>query len=224
MTAKVIDAERTELDSRLREVYGDQYEVIKNNRVDRDPRVDELLVAEAIRKCCVLFQFAVQCWCGFLTRYNNFNGGRIMFDPLDLRNLWTPDFDTSEVHTALAAYEAEQQRFRELYGDRGEAMFSAELRRRGEVKKRKWLNCLIYGIGHYPYDATARVTDTERMELDMRLREVYGDQYETIKNNRVECDPRVAELLVSEAIRKGSCEELPDELIAMYHERVGDAV
>lgn len=39
-----------------------------------------------------------------------------MLDPLDLRNLWTPDFDTPEVCARRVAREAEQQWFKLRYG------------------------------------------------------------------------------------------------------------
>lgn len=147
-----------------------------------------------------------------------------MIDSLDLRNLWIPDFDVPEACARRVAREAEQKQFKEKYGERWKDAYFAELKRRDAIEHRKGINCLVYGTGYYPYDGIVRITDKARMELDMRLREVYGDQYEVIKNNRVDRDPRVAELLVAEAIRKGSSEELPDALLKMYHERIGGAV
>lgn len=60
-----------------------------------------------------------------------------MIDSLDLRNLWIPDFDVPEVCARRVAREAEQQQFKEKYGERWKDAYFAELKRRDAIEHRK---------------------------------------------------------------------------------------
>lgn len=71
------------------------------------------------------------------------------------------------------------------------------------------------------YDAPILTPGKFRLDVDRRMHELYGDQYDTLRHHKPK-DSRVGELLIADAIKTGKWEELPDELQPEYHARVGD--
>lgn len=138
---------------------------------------------------------------------------------LSLSCLTTFDFSPEKVDAHLAKMEVVRQSYRDLYGEKWREIYYADREREQDLINRKYINGKIYSTGLVSCCPGDRISDRERDEFDARLRAVYGDQYDEIKANRVDFDPRVAELLIQEALRTGEWEVLPDELQSLYHER-----
>ena len=85
----------------------------------------------------------------------------------------------------------------------------------------KWVHETMY----YGSDIVQEVSSDTRCKfesmLETRCHELYEDKYDEL-NTHGPRDDRVAELLLDDAVRTGKWKELPTELQARYHERVGD--
>lgn len=119
-----------------------------------------------------------------------------------------------------AAWAAREQAYKDKYGDKWQEQMDADYERNQDIERRRWFNTRIYNIGQLRIFPTDRFTPADEADFERRLHEVYGDQYDTLISDRVRRDPRVAELLIQEAIRTGKWDVLPDELQPAYHERV----
>lgn len=140
--------------------------------------------------------------------------------PLRLKNLTRFDFSREKMAAFNAAWAAREQAYKDKYGDKWQEQMDADYERNQDIERRRWFNTRIYNIGQLRIFPTDRFTPADEADFERRLHEVYGDQYDTLISDRVRRDPRVAELLIQEAIRTGKWDVLPDELQPAYHERV----
>ena len=140
--------------------------------------------------------------------------------PLSLKNLTRFDFSREKMAAFNAAWAAREQAYKDKYGDKWQEQMDADYERNQDIERRRWFNTRIYNIGQLRIFPTDRFTPADEADFERRLHEVYGDQYDTLISDRVRRDPRVAELLIQEAIRTGKWDVLPDELQPAYHERV----
>lgn len=137
---------------------------------------------------------------------------------LSLGGLDMSDLSRERVHTIrdrsekrVADYKAKygdkwHERWEEDYGDGSDEDIDASL----------YNGMILYGTragcsNHYMLE-----------QLEVRMRELYGDEYETLENHQP-WDGRVVELLLSEAVRTGKWKRLPKELWSEYHKRAGAA-
>lgn len=86
----------------------------------------------------------------------------------------------------------------------------------------KRVNTCIYRGAYLEVSGIGERASRLRRLMRERPRELYGDRYDELERHPYG-DPRVAELLLQDAIRTGKWKELPDELQSEYHRRVGDA-
>lgn len=145
-------------------------------------------------------------------------------NPLSLENLTMPDFSPERFAEHRARMDAEKREYQAKYGDQWQEKMWDDRDREAEIAHRKGVNERIYYSGRVYYLPGDRFTEEDEKEFDKRLHEVYGDQYDALIHDRERFDPRVAELLIQEAIRTGEWAVLPDALQAEYHKRVGDGV
>lgn len=143
-------------------------------------------------------------------------------NPLSLRNLTRFDFSAEKMAAFNAGWDAMEQSYKDRYGEKWQEMMDADFERRNEIARRQWVNERIYVFGRICMFPSEKHSDRAIAEFDARLREVYGSQYEELVQDRVIRDPRVAELLIQEALHTGEWEVLPDSLQAEYHKRAGD--
>lgn len=150
---------------------------------------------------------------------NNFNPGA-----LSLSGLTDVSVPVADVQAVVRRNEAERARYREKYGS---SWLTVYCRDKGITvdydRQMKLVNMAIY------YGRCGRVSGTgpEIAEfpkrLERRARELYGAEYDTLWSHAVG-DQRVIELLLADAVVTGKWQELPDELQAEYHRRVGGDV
>lgn len=136
-------------------------------------------------------------------------------DDLSLSGLSMPELDTTGLKARFEASMAESEEYMRLYGaKKGWEKYCEDKHIFADHNVlKKDMNEAIY---------EGRIFYERRMEQNLRMMELFGDEYEILKN-RGPRDSRVAELLVEDAVRTGEWKELPDELQVLYHERVGDA-
>ena len=110
-----------------------------------------------------------------------------------------------------------------LYGKR-EAMLRV-LREDGFLpdydSRAKYANECIYA-GSWPSYTDGAGPVGYKEQFERRLRDLYGSRYDELKHHEY-ADPRVADILIEDAIRTGRWKELPDDLQPDYHARVGGA-
>ena len=140
--------------------------------------------------------------------------------PLSLKNLTRFDFSREKMAAFNAAWAAREQAYKDKYGDKWQEQMDADYERDRCIRWRRWVNGRIYTIGQLRIFPTDRFSPEKEAYFEQRLHEVYGDQYDALISHRIRKDPRVAELLIQDAIRTGEWELLPDELHPAYHERV----
>lgn len=141
---------------------------------------------------------------------------------MSLKNLTMFDFSEEKLAAHGAKVEAEIQEYKAKYGEDWEEYWHAANVRKQDIVRRRVLNRKIYDTGRLAESRYDRWPESMQKAFDLRLREVYGDQYDVLVSDRVDRDPRVAELLIQDALRTGEWEALPEELLDAYHKRVGD--
>lgn len=145
-------------------------------------------------------------------------------NPMSLENLAMPDFSSERFAEHRARMDAEKREYQAKYGDQWQEHLRADREKAQQIIVEKSINSRIYATGTPRYMRTDRVLPGEEEIFDARLHELYGDQYDELTTKRERCDPRVAELLLQEALRTGRWEVLPDILQSEYHERAGDGL
>lgn len=131
------------------------------------------------------------------------------------------DFSDEKVAAHGAKIEAEIQTYKDKYGDGWYEHWHGNNVRKQTIIRMRLLNCKIYDTGRLTDSRYECWPESIRAAFDRRLREVYGEQYDTLIVDRVDRDPRVAELLVQDAICTGYWEALPEELAQAYREQIG---
>lgn len=131
-------------------------------------------------------------------------------------------FDTAKMDAFAVQLAAKEQDYKDKYGDQWQAKYLDDAARKYQTSRNKYINGLIYYIGKLTVSFVDDTTPEERAMFDQRLHAVYGEQYDELIENRTAWDPRVGELLIQEAIQTGTWEELPDQLQAEYHKRIGE--
>lgn len=143
---------------------------------------------------------------------------------MSLENLTMFDFSDEAWHAFQARIAARDHEYKDKYGDKWKEKLDEDRQKEQESSHRKYINESIYGLGRLWQDAHYKPTQRELDEFDARLHEVYGDQYDTLVQSRIDLDPRVAELLIQDALRTGRGDELPDMLQDEYNRRKGNAL
>ena len=121
--------------------------------------------------------------------------GRKSLSELSLDSLAGVSMDAERIRRSAREDECEVEKYKRRYGA-------------------DWFE--VYRRDKNPVGARTRARMAERE------RELYGDRYDEFRGH-LDGDTRVAELLLRDAIRTGKWKELPDELQAEYHERVGSS-
>lgn len=142
-------------------------------------------------------------------------------EELSLENLTPSDLSPSLLKWTMARQNSCKLSYYEKYGrEEGDRRFCMDAIERNRSTIRRSVNTRIYFTGEVNDPFNPEATRAEEEEFEARLREVYGDQYDELVLHRVKRDPRVAELLIQEAMRTGVWEELPKELQPEYRKRV----
>ena len=139
---------------------------------------------------------------------------------LPLENLTMMEVSTEEIRAALTAVQARRESYHTVYGyEEGERRYRADTKREQDIDFEKDTNVALYEMGRISFTTSALIPDYVHEMFDQRRHELYGEQYDEIVSHPVMKDPRVAELLLQEALRTGEWFVLPDELVSVYGER-----
>lgn len=146
---------------------------------------------------------------------------------MSLKNLTMFDFSDEKFAAYGAKVEAEIQEYKAKYGEDWYEHWSMDNARKREIKQaadmKLFVNGRMYDYGCLQCSRHERFPQSFHDAFDQRAHEVYGDEYDELCANPVQRNPRVAELLIQDALRTGDWQSLPEELIPIYHERVGGA-
>lgn len=142
-----------------------------------------------------------------------------------LENLTQPGLSPDQIQAAFTEFDALEQSYKNKYGpEEGERQFYAALDKDNERLIRKDINERIYCTGQVTDFFNRTTSPADKRRFKARRRELYGAMYDTLMRERVMYDPRVAELLIQDAIKTGAWDELPDDLQPVYWARVGGGV
>lgn len=83
----------------------------------------------------------------------------------------------------------------------------------------KDVNLAVY-CGAAPMSTNRKLFLAFEKRYEARMRELYGDRYEELKNHR-RGDSRVVEILLQDALKTGKWKELPNQLHEEYKKRAG---
>lgn len=141
---------------------------------------------------------------------------RLLKENLSLGGLTMPDLSREAVHAIRDESEKEIAEYRVKYGDGWYKQWREDQGDgSGGDMDANLLNAMIL------YGTNAGCCHPHEFEqLELRMRELYGDAYEVLKDHE-SWDARVVELLLSEAVRTGKWKRLPKELWPEYRKRVG---
>lgn len=132
-------------------------------------------------------------------------------------------FPPERIIAALDHVRSVRQAYRDKYGvEEGDRRYS-EMRTEENMRLiRKDINERIYCTGKARDFFNPIPSELDEQRFEARLREVYGDRYDYFTRERVMYDPRVAELLIADAMKTGAWYELPDDLQEVYWQRIKD--
>lgn len=141
---------------------------------------------------------------------------------LDLSGLTSFPITQEACDAAHEKVEAEIASFKAKYGDGWykawfEHCCGLDL---GYDRAMKLMNEAAYYSGYISISGDCSVIRRETEKFDKRLHDLYGDRYDELIRTHEHCDPRVGELLITEALHTGRWKELPDELQGEYKRRV----
>lgn len=142
---------------------------------------------------------------------------------LSLKNLTLFVFTPEAVHAAQDAVKNAKQQFQDVYGEEeGEKKFYEAVAKADHIAIMKRVNTRIYRSGRFTDMPGQHIPAVMQARFDKRLKEVYGEQYDALMRSRTYNDPRVAELLIQDALRTGNWQMLPDMLLDEYRRRSED--
>lgn len=141
-------------------------------------------------------------------------------DELSLKNLTPFQITPEMVKASMQAVEDQKAAYIAKYGkEEGEKRYFEDWIKNNEIEIEKSTNTRMYTMGRVSFSMFARIPQYAINEFDKRCRELYGDRYDEIVNDPIPNDPRIAELLIQEALQTGRWEVLPDELVDEYWKR-----
>ena len=141
-------------------------------------------------------------------------------DELSLKNLTPFPITPEMVKASLKAVQDQKAAYIAKYGkEEGERRYYADIEHNDDIELDKTINTNMYHMGRMSFSMSTHIPKYILDMFDDRRREVYGVQYDEIINSPIPNDPRIAELLIQEAIQTGNWEVLPDELIDEYRKR-----
>lgn len=142
-------------------------------------------------------------------------------NPYSLKNLLPYGPSPEMIREAMAELEAAKQVYRDKYGDEeGERRYYADQDEADRKVVRRSINERIYAFGTNSEFLNTFPCDSVKKNYDDRFRALCGDQYDEIAVYRTEEDPRIAELMIQEALQTGVWDELPRSLQPEYWRRV----
>lgn len=142
-------------------------------------------------------------------------------NPYSLKNLDSYISSQEMIRKAMAKVETAKQAYRDKYGaEEGERRYRADRADASRKAIRRMVNERIYLFGANSEFLNRFSCDASRKRYEDRFRALCGDQYDEIAAYRTEEDPRVAELMIQEALQTGVWDELPDVLQVEYWKRV----
>lgn len=149
-------------------------------------------------------------------------GRKVSDDELGLSRIPFPEFDKEAMARAMAETDARTAEYKTKYGDdwlkHYASDIAAENDERHRISNARLMNGAIYDGTWLRVSSDYRATMELRAKQDARMHELYGDRYDELREHGPD-DPRVAELLLEEALRTGDWKVLPEELHEEYHKR-----
>lgn len=133
-------------------------------------------------------------------------------------------FDKCRMNAILAEQKTEQLEFQKKYGDVWKTYWLDDALHRHDADYdvfMKIVNTAIYYGERVRISGINRIAEKQRLRAEERMREVYGSEYEELKQHD-SGDVRVVSLLLQDALRTKRWKELPDCLHDSYHRLVGD--
>lgn len=145
--------------------------------------------------------------------------GRLRESDLSLKGLDMPTGMRELGRAVRESTEKEIAEYKARYGDRWFEHWDEDRGDAGDWDPDMYLfNCMIL------YGTVAGCSNKRESDgLDARMRDLYGDEYESLKQHG-SWDKHVADLLIADAIKTGKWRELPKELWPEYRERIGSTV
>lgn len=149
--------------------------------------------------------------------------GRKSLSELSLDSLAGVSMDAERIRRSAREDECEVEKYKRRYGADWFEVYRRDKNPRPDYDvEMKLINSTILHGTYLCVSGSGPVVARTRARMAERERELYGDRYDEFRGH-LDGDTRVAELLLRDAIRTGKWKELPDELQAEYHERVGSS-
>lgn len=143
---------------------------------------------------------------------------------LSLSGLTMPDFDSEEMRMRAKEFKEGEKRYKKMYGDEWQTKYMHDLGILRDIdydEDMKLINLGIYCGEPFSVSGYGEHAKEFREKQELRMREIYGDDYATLRGHKFG-DLTVVEMLLNDAIKTGKWKELPDELQDEYHKRIGD--